>query len=70
MGDCVGREGISWWLSSKEDMDLIPGSERSPGEGNDNLLQYSCPGEIPWKFPWKGNCHFIHLCIFKNVKNN
>ena len=21
---------------------LIPGSGRSPGEGNDNLLQYSC----------------------------
>ena len=25
------------------DMGPIPGSERSPGEGNDNLLQYSCP---------------------------
>ena len=24
------------------DMALIPGSGRSPGEGNDNLLQYSC----------------------------
>ena len=26
----------------------IPGSERSPGEGNGNLLQYSClePGAI------------------------
>ena len=25
----------------------IPGSGRSPGEGNGNLLQYSCL-EIPW----------------------
>ena len=25
----------------------IPGSGRSPGEGNDNPLQYSCL-EIPW----------------------
>ena len=25
-----------------EDVDLIPGSERSPGEGNGNPLQYSC----------------------------
>ena len=25
-----------------EDPDLIPGSERSPGGGNGNLLQYSC----------------------------
>ena len=24
------------------DRGLIPGSGRSPGEGNDNLLQYSC----------------------------
>ena len=24
------------------DLGLIPGSERSPGEGNDNPLQYSC----------------------------
>ena len=24
------------------DADLIPGSERSPGEGNGNPLQYSC----------------------------
>ena len=25
-----------------EDLGLIPGLERSPGEGNGNLLQYSC----------------------------
>ena len=30
------------------DTGLIPGSERSPGEGDGNPLQYSCPGEIPW----------------------
>ena len=28
-----------------EDLGLIPGLERSPGEGNDNLLQGSGPGE-------------------------
>ena len=27
---------------SAGDLDLIPGSERSPGEGNDNPLYYSC----------------------------
>ena len=27
------------------DMDSIPGSERSLGEGNDNPLQYSCLGK-------------------------
>ena len=36
------------WLSGKEsvcnagDTGLIPGLRRSPGEGNDNPLQYSC----------------------------
>jgi len=39
---------LPWWLSGKEsacnagDLDLIPGLERSPGEGNGNPLQYSC----------------------------
>ena len=43
--------GLPRWLSGKEsacnagdtgDTGLIPGSERSPGEGNVNPLQYSC----------------------------
>ena len=29
-------------------MGLIPGSGRSPGDGNGNPLQCSCLGEIPW----------------------
>jgi len=42
--------GLPWWLSGKElatnagDMGLIPGSGRSPGEGNGNPLQYFCLG--------------------------
>ena len=28
--------------SNAGDLGLIPGSGRSPGEGNDNPLQYSC----------------------------
>ena len=44
--------GLHWWLSGKEsacnagateDIGLIPGSEKSPGEGHGNPLQYSCP---------------------------
>ena len=44
--------GLPQWLSNKEstrnlgdagDMGSIPGSGRSPGEGNGNSLQYSCP---------------------------
>ena len=41
-------EGLAWWLSGKEsagDMGSV-GLGRIPGEGNDNLLKYSCR-EIP-----------------------
>ena len=40
--------GLPWWLSGTEstcsagNAGSIPGSGRSPGEGNGNLLQYSC----------------------------
>ena len=40
--------GLSWWLSGKQftyqagSVGSIPGSERSPGGGNANPLQYSC----------------------------
>ena len=34
-------------LPAKQDTGSIPGSGRSPGEGNGKLLQYSC-----WKFSW------------------
>ena len=49
MHTCSLQVGLSLWLSGKEsacsagdlrDMGSIPG--RSPGEGNDNLFQYSC----------------------------
>ena len=42
--------GLPRWLSVKNppdnagDPDAIPGSERFPGEGNSNSLQYSCLG--------------------------
>jgi len=40
--------GLFWWLSGEESVcntgnaGLIPGLERSPGEGNGNPQQYSC----------------------------
>jgi len=40
--------GLPRWLSGKdsacqaENLGLIPGAGRWPGEGNDNPLQYSC----------------------------
>ena len=49
----VYSQELFWWLSVKNlpanagdarDLCLIPGSRRSPGEGNGNPLQYSCLG--------------------------
>ena len=49
--NCMNAPGLPWWLSVKEStckmqetMSLIPGSGRSPGEGNGNSLQYSYLG--------------------------
>ena len=35
---------LPWWLclQDRRDLGLIPGSGRSPGEGNGNPLQYCC----------------------------
>ena len=50
--------GIPWWLSGKEsafntgDESLIPGSGRSPGEGNGNPLQYSSLGNPMDRRTW------------------
>ena len=41
MGFPVGSDGKDS-ACSVGDLGLIPGSERSPGEGNGNPLQYSC----------------------------
>ena len=56
------------WLSGKEspanardteDMGPIPGSGRSPGGGNGNLLQYSCLGNPMDRGAWQVTVHGI-----------
>ena len=52
----------AWWLNGKESTcdagdtgvtGLIPGSGRSPGGGNGNPLQYSCPKNLlDWEVQW------------------
>ena len=39
------------------DMSLIPGLERSPGEGNGNPLQYSCLGNPMDRESWWATAH-------------
>ena len=41
------------------DMGLIPGSERSPGEGNGNPLQYSLPGNPMVEGAWWATVHGV-----------
>ena len=41
------------------DAGLISALGRSPGEGNDNPLQYSCLGKIPWTEE-PGRLHTVH----------
>ena len=59
---------ISWgfqWLRSKEsacnegDLGSIPGSGRSPGEGNDYPLQYSCLENSMDKGAWRATVHGV-----------
>ena len=41
------------------DSGLIPGSGRSPGEGNGNPLQYSCLGNPIDRGPWVAAVHGV-----------
>ena len=40
-------------------MGLIPGSGRSPGEGNDNPLQNSCLGNALDRGAWQATVHGV-----------
>ena len=39
------------------DVGLNPGSERSPGGGNGNLLQYSCQDNSMYRGAWQAIVH-------------
>ena len=41
------------------DLGSTPGSGRSPGEGNDNLLQYSCLGNPMNRGAWQVTVHGV-----------
>ena len=41
------------------DLDLIPGSERHPGEGNGNPLQYSCLENPMDRGAWRATVHGV-----------
>ena len=41
------------------DMGSIPGSGRSPGEGNGNALQYFCLGNLMDRGAWQATGHGV-----------
>ena len=41
------------------DLGSVPGLERSPGEGNGNPLQYSCPGNPTDRGAWQSTIHAV-----------
>ena len=61
----MGSRGLPRWLSSKEsdcqaaDESSIPGLGRSPGEGNDNTLQYSCLENSMDRGAWQARVHGV-----------
>ena len=46
-------------LLAMQEMHWIPGSGRSPGEGNDNPLQYSFLGNIMDRGAWQATVHGV-----------
>ena len=47
------------YACNAEDLGLIPGSGRSPGEGNGYLLQYSCLENFVDRGAWQATVHGV-----------
>ena len=54
-----GGSGVKNLPAHAGDMGSIPGSGRSPGEGNDNPLQYSCLGNPMDRGAWWATVHGV-----------
>ena len=52
------RPGFNSWVQF---LGLITGSGRSPGEGNDNLLQYSCLENPMDRGAWQATVHGVTM---------
>ena len=59
---CPGSTVVNDPLASAKDardLGSIPGSGRSPGEGNVNPLQYSCLGSLMERGAWWATVHGV-----------
>ena len=59
---CEGSSGGKEFACKAGDLGLIPGSGRSPGEGNGNPLQYSCLGNSMDRGAWEATVHGVTQC--------
>ena len=46
-------------VGDARDVSSVPGSRRSPGGGNDNSLQYSCPENPVDRGAWQATVHGV-----------
>ena len=71
MGFPSGSDGKESACSAG-DAGLIPGSGRSPGEGNGNLLRYSCLGNLIDRGAWWATVHGVtkELDTTEQLNNN
>ena len=83
---CPGHRPFSvyWWVrvgsdlaqlvknlpAMQEDFSSIPGSGRFPGEGNSNLLQYSCMGNPMDREAWRATVHRVAKSQTHQFKQN
>ena len=58
---CLGgiQAGLPWWLHNAGDLGSSPGLGRSPGEGNDNPLQFSCLENPMDRGAWQATVHRV-----------
>ena len=59
MGDFPGGKDDKESACNAGNLDLIPGSGRSPGEGNGNPLQYSCLENPMVRGTWWATVHGV-----------
>ena len=57
--DFPGGSGVNNSPANAADVDFIPGSGGSPGEGNDNPLQYSCLENSMDRGAWWATVHGV-----------
>ena len=66
--DFLGGAVVKNLPADAEDASSIPGSGRSPGEGNGNPLQYSCPRNPVNRGTWRATVYGTTWQLNNNKK--